>query len=235
MIPENREYTSAPLEEPGTVIGCGAVRYLTFSTAGDPAPRLGVAVGDRVLDVQSAGTRPGNSPATLLDLMSHVASQLAHVAQRQKLLYATIDLKPEEYQRYYLEFANSTLWPLFHYRLGLVEFDRRALDIYWDANERFARALLPLLKADDLIWVHDYHLIPIANELRQLVRQDIEFRGDEMQLGPRPQRAEDVEGRYVEAQRRMLGDAVRRVDAEVRARPAQEMRHARVGDHHALR
>jgi trehalose 6-phosphate synthase len=140
-----------------------------------------VVVSNRVALPSERAVRAGGLAIGLRDAMrtgglwfgwsgtvSDDAGDTAHVAQRQKLVYATIDLKPEEYQRYYLEFANSTLWPLFHYRLGLVEFDRRALEIYWEANERFARALLPLLKADDLIWVHDYHLIPLASALRKL-------------------------------------------------------------------
>ena len=35
-------------------------------------------------------------------------------------------------------------------------------------NQLFARKLLPLLQPDDIIWVHDYHLIPLAAELRAL-------------------------------------------------------------------
>jgi trehalose 6-phosphate synthase len=35
-------------------------------------------------------------------------------------------------------------------------------------NQLFARKLLPLLRPDDVIWVHDYHLIPLAAELRAL-------------------------------------------------------------------
>ena len=31
----------------------------------------------------------------------------------------------------------------------------------------FAEKLLPLLEPDDLIWVHDYHLIPLGEELRK--------------------------------------------------------------------
>ena len=41
---------------------------------------------------------------------------------------------------------------------------------------RFAQALQPLLRADDLLWVHDYHLIPFAETLRQMgARQRIGF------------------------------------------------------------
>ena len=39
---------------------------------------------------------------------------------------------------------------------------------YRRVNQLFARKLLPLLRPDDIIWVHDYHLIPLAAELRAL-------------------------------------------------------------------
>ncbi|MHB2264631.1 alpha,alpha-trehalose-phosphate synthase (UDP-forming) [Aliihoeflea sp. PC F10.4] len=89
---------------------------------------------------------------------------------------ATIPLKRADYDNYYLGFSNSVLWPLFHYRLDLVDFHSRFLDSYKAVNRRFAEALLPLLKDDDTIWVHDYHLIPLASELRRLgCRQKIGF------------------------------------------------------------
>lgn len=39
-------------------------------------------------------------------------------------------------------------------------------------NQLMARKLLPLLKADDTIWVYDYHLIPMAAELRAMGRKN---------------------------------------------------------------
>jgi len=60
------------------------------------------------------------------------------------------------------------LWPLFHYRLDLMHYDRRNFTGYMRVNGRFARALNPMLRKSDLIWVHDYHLIPLADELRRL-------------------------------------------------------------------
>jgi trehalose 6-phosphate synthase len=60
------------------------------------------------------------------------------------------------------------LWPVFHYRLDLADFDAGYIAGYRRVNQLFARKLLPLLKPDDIIWVHDYHLIPLAAELRAL-------------------------------------------------------------------
>jgi trehalose 6-phosphate synthase len=82
--------------------------------------------------------------------------------------FATIDLSEDHYERFYVGFANGTLWPLLHFRPELIEFERRDFESYLAVNRAFARALVPLLKPDDLIWVHDYHLIPMASELRLL-------------------------------------------------------------------
>ncbi|MGN6316711.1 alpha,alpha-trehalose-phosphate synthase (UDP-forming) [Trinickia sp.] len=81
---------------------------------------------------------------------------------------ATADLTREEYENYYLGYANNVLWPVFHYRLDLARFDERFADAYRRVNRKFAHALHKLLKPDDVIWVHDYHLIPLAAELRAL-------------------------------------------------------------------
>jgi trehalose 6-phosphate synthase len=89
---------------------------------------------------------------------------------------ATLPLSAEEYEGYYLGFSNRVLWPVFHYRPDLVEFERSFYDIYRRVNVRFAAALTNLLRPNDAIWVHDYHLIPLGLELRRLgVNQPIGF------------------------------------------------------------
>lgn len=80
---------------------------------------------------------------------------------------ATIDISEEDRDEYYNGFANRTLWPLFHYRTDLTAYDRRFDKGYFRVNANFAESLSPLLEDDDLIWVHDYHLIPLGAELRR--------------------------------------------------------------------
>ena len=83
-----------------------------------------------------------------------------------RLAYATVDLTPRDYDEYYNGFANRVLWPLFHYRLDLTSFDRREYAGYLRVNALFASTLRPMLDGDESIWVHDYHLIPLGEELR---------------------------------------------------------------------
>lgn len=87
--------------------------------------------------------------------------------QQGRIEFAVLDLSPDEHQQFYVEFANSTLWPLCHYRLGLIDFRRTAWDGYLSVNDRFAAALAKLLQPGDIIWVHDYHFIPLAAALRR--------------------------------------------------------------------
>ena len=84
------------------------------------------------------------------------------------LTLATLDLSEADYEDYYNGFANRSLWPLFHFRTGLVQYDRQNFEGYARVNASFARALIPLLQPDDLIWVHDYHFLLFAEELRKL-------------------------------------------------------------------
>jgi trehalose 6-phosphate synthase len=86
---------------------------------------------------------------------------------RRGITYATIDLNRTEFERYYNGFCNNTLWPLFHFRLGFFEYHRSEFDAYLAVNDTFARKLVPLLGADDVVWVHDFHLIPFGACLRR--------------------------------------------------------------------
>ncbi len=100
----------------------------------------------------------------------------AEITENGNLTYATVGLTRRDFNEYYNGFANTTLWPLLHYRLDLTRFNRRQYNGYMRVNARFAGALRPLLRHDDIIWAHDFHLIPLAAELRRLgVTQPIGF------------------------------------------------------------
>jgi trehalose 6-phosphate synthase len=78
----------------------------------------------------------------------------------------TIDLSRQDYDEFYRGFANGTLWPVLHYQIGLGRFEWPEFEGYRRVNDRFAAALAPLVQDDDLIWVHDYHLLCLADALR---------------------------------------------------------------------
>ncbi len=93
----------------------------------------------------------------------------AQVLTRDKVSYATVDLQEDDFDAYYNGYANSTLWPLFHYLVARAfHYSDEQYDAYQRVNRLMAERLVPLLEEDDLIWVHDYHLIPLGQRLREL-------------------------------------------------------------------
>ncbi len=81
---------------------------------------------------------------------------------------ARVDLSRQNVEEYYNGYANRTLWPLFHHRIDLTAYEQSFRDAYLDVNRTFARAIRSLVEPDDVIWVQDYHLIPLGRELRAL-------------------------------------------------------------------
>ncbi|HVZ42663.1 MAG TPA: alpha,alpha-trehalose-phosphate synthase (UDP-forming) [Ramlibacter sp.] len=99
-----------------------------------------------------------------------------HQQQAGPVKLVTVDLCRQDHDEYYLGYSNGVLWPVFHYRLDLADFEANSIGGYRRVNQLFARKLVPYLLPDDVIWVHDYHLIPLAGELRALgCRQHIGF------------------------------------------------------------
>jgi trehalose 6-phosphate synthase len=127
------------------------------------APAGGLAVALAAALREGSGFWFGWSGRTVQTFTGEIATRTVDGVQ-----VVTVDLEDSDYQEYYNGYANATLWPLFHYRIDLTAYDRSFDEGYERVNARFAHALAPLLKPDDLVWVHDYHLIPLGRELRAL-------------------------------------------------------------------
>ncbi|WP_299363320.1 alpha,alpha-trehalose-phosphate synthase (UDP-forming) [uncultured Paracoccus sp.] len=96
--------------------------------------------------------------------------------ERGEITFGLADLSRRDLSEYYKGFANSVLWPLCHYRLDLTEYARKDMAGYFRVNRFFAERLRGLIQPGDLVWIHDYHLIPMASELRRLgIRNRIGF------------------------------------------------------------
>jgi trehalose 6-phosphate synthase len=87
--------------------------------------------------------------------------------RRDGVTTATVDLEQQDIEEYYNGYANRTLWPLFHYRIDLAEYERDFAGGYQRANERFADTVAPLVEPADVVWVQDYHMFPLGAELRK--------------------------------------------------------------------
>ncbi len=81
--------------------------------------------------------------------------------------FLLMDLTEEEYQGYYLQYSNSTLWPVFHHRVDLAGFEGDAFEAYLAVNERLAGLVAADLQPTDIVWAHDYHFLPMAQSLRK--------------------------------------------------------------------
>jgi trehalose 6-phosphate synthase len=83
-----------------------------------------------------------------------------------KVTYVLIDLSNNDIQEYYNGLANSVLWPVLHYRVDLQEYSRADASGYMRVNRLFADRLSALINEDDIVWIHDYHLMLLARDLR---------------------------------------------------------------------
>lgn len=102
------------------------------------------------------------------ELREDVGNNTVQLFSRDALTVAAIPLTEDAHNRYYNGFANGVLWPAFHHRLDLMRFSEDDYAGYLEVNQHMATQLRPLLHEHDLMWVHDYHLLPFAGMCRAL-------------------------------------------------------------------
>jgi trehalose 6-phosphate synthase len=124
---------------------------------------LAVGMADALRERERGGVWFGWDGKTL-----QAKPQPPEVEDIGKVKKISVSMSVQDYSEYYIGYANSVLWPLFHYRLDLVDYRLPFFEGYCRVNANFAASLAPFLRADDIIWVHDYHLIPFARCLQDL-------------------------------------------------------------------
>ena len=143
-----------------------------------------ILVSNRVASPQSDGPVEGGLASALVQAVKTSGAiwigssgRLSETTRKEPLAslealgkgsLARIDLPAAHYQRYYEGFANSGLWPVLHSRPDLIQTDDDDYASYGYINGLMARALRPYLKPDTFIWVHDYHFLLMAQELRRV-------------------------------------------------------------------
>ena len=83
-----------------------------------------------------------------------------------------VPISEEEYEGFYLGFANATLWPLYHDAIRPPTFDRGWWHAYVAVNERYAAAAAEAAAPGATVWIHDYQLQLVPSMLRKL-RPDV--------------------------------------------------------------
>lgn len=189
-----------------------ASNRLPFTVAfAEGKPRFTASSGGMTTGLWSYLQRPRGDPAGAIDFL-WVGWPGASVAPEQEAAVrefgeanfkaSPIFLPEESMDRFYLGFCNRTLWPLFHYFPTLARFEEEHWQEYQRVNRTFADALMPILRPDDLLWVHDYHLMLLPKLIREKFPDmpigfflHIPFPSYEVfRLLPRPWRSEIIEG-----------------------------------------
>ncbi len=98
----------------------------------------------------------------------HVTGALQQASHALGYDVVPVDLTAEEIRCYYEGFANEVLWPLFHDLVGRANFDLTYWPSYQRANIKFAKVVAACTSSEDQVWIHDYHLLLVARELRAL-------------------------------------------------------------------
>lgn len=80
---------------------------------------------------------------------------------------APVFLSEKIMEKFYHGFCNKTIWPLFHYFSTYTVYDEDFWNKYKYVNELFCKKVLEVAKPDDVIWVHDYHLMLLPKLLRE--------------------------------------------------------------------
>lgn len=76
-------------------------------------------------------------------------------------------LSRRQFELYYSEFCNKTLWPLLHGFTQYATYDKNSWKTYKKVNELFAHTVLENADSEDMVWVHDYHLMLLPKLLRK--------------------------------------------------------------------
>lgn len=141
----------------------GRLIAISNRTAADPSARAGglaVAVWE---SLKSTGGVWFGWSGNIVDKPSRSVNQM----KDDGVEFVVTDLTEQEHDQYYLRYANSVLWPVFHYRIDLASFDTDAFEVYASVNQRIANLVADRVKDGDSIWVHDYHFLLMGDCLRR--------------------------------------------------------------------
>jgi len=95
-----------------------------------------------------------------------VAPALESVRSHYGCTFKPVMLSQEEVEEFYFGFSNEVIWPLFHDLFTNCNFEPRYWQAYQQVNRKFADAIAEIAQPGDFVWVHDYHLMELAGQLR---------------------------------------------------------------------
>ncbi len=105
-------------------------------------------------------------PGVLAEEVDDVEALVRDICADEPYRVEPVALTEEERSDFYLGFSNEILWPLCHGFPGRCRFEPRYWRVYRRVNQKFAEAILSASSNSRLVWVHDYHLMAVAEYLR---------------------------------------------------------------------
>lgn len=132
-----------------------------------PAPTAATGAGGLAVALREALSRTGGIWFGWSGDRSAERALEPSVVQASNIAFTTVPLTDDDFERYYCGYSNRVLWPLFHEQLHAMEYRDTYRESYEDVNTYFADVVAARLEPDDFVWIHDYHLIPLAEELRK--------------------------------------------------------------------
>jgi trehalose 6-phosphate synthase/phosphatase len=93
---------------------------------------------------------------------------LAEANARSGYDLVPVPLSRREKIDYYRGFSNEIIWPLFHDMQSKCRFAPEYWYTYRAVDHKFARVIARHVRETDFVWIHDYHLMSVAMELRTL-------------------------------------------------------------------
>ena len=81
--------------------------------------------------------------------------------------YLPLFLEKKEIENYYDGFSNTSIWPLFHYMPTHYQYKKEWFEGYLSVNQQFAKTILDTAKNNDIVWIHDYHLMLLPAILKK--------------------------------------------------------------------
>jgi len=104
-------------------------------------------------------------PGAAVDLPSE-RQWIEHLLQ-QDYGYFPVFLSAEQVEAHYTGFSNASLWPLLHYMPTNFRYEPAWWQEYERVNRLFRDAALFVAMENDLVWVHDYHLMLLPAMLKE--------------------------------------------------------------------
>ncbi|KAF2474620.1 uncharacterized protein BDR25DRAFT_280032 [Lindgomyces ingoldianus] len=76
----------------------------------------------------------------------------------------------KDYAGHYAGYCKTILWPVFHYQIPDHPKSKAYKDDSWkfykNVNQAFANKVIDNYKREDIIWIHDYHLLLVPGMIR---------------------------------------------------------------------